>query len=599
MNGRYWDAGVDRDHVIAVALGERPADLVIRGGRLVDVHTGEIYPAGVAVAGGRIASVGEVEHLLGPDTTVVDAAGRYLVPGFVDSHVHIGASALAMTEFARLVVPLGTAAVVTDFYEPATMAGVAAMRFLLDETARTPLRVFLSPFCPAFGAPRDLERIDPDEFAEVLDWPECVEVREWYLSREHRGDPAERRIGRLAREKGVILSGHLAGLSGPPLRACVAAGIRSDHEARTAAEAIERARLGVAVQMRWSSGIREDMAELLTAITRHRLDSRLFMFSTDEEDVDEIADLGHLDHRVRAAVAAGVAPVDAIRMASLNAATFLGVAGELGSVTPGRLAFVNLVEDLADMRVSAVVAGPRVVGEHGRYVADLPSEVTYPADFHDTVRVGRELATADFAVAAPDGRATVTVRAIGLGAGSPRWKERLLDMPVVGGAVPADPGRDVAKVAVIERHRATGRSAVGFLQGFGMRRGAFGSSFNPVALNIGVVGADDADMALVANRISELGGGFVAALDGRVLAEAPLPILGFLSAAPAPEVAAAFRAVRSAIADRLGCALPGLYTTFGFLLLPVGPGLHIVADGLVRVDYGEDTVRTPLPVLVG
>lgn len=593
----YYDAGTTRDDLVSVALGERPADLLIRGGQLLDVHTGEIYPAGVAVAGSRIAAVGDVERCAGPRTVEVDAGGRYLVPGLVDSHVHIGASALVMTELARLLVPFGTAAIVTDFYEPATMMGAPAMRLLLDEAAGTPLTVYFSPFCPAYGADRPLDRVSPEEFADALGWPECVEVREWYLSRERGGHPAERMIGERARQAGVILSGHLAGLAGPQLQASVAAGIRSDHETATAEEALARARLGVAVQVRFSSGVRTDMADILRALTRYRVDSRMFMFSTDEEDVDEIADLGYVDHRVRAAIAAGVAPVDAVRMGSLNPATFLGVTGDLGSITPGRLAFVNLVDDLAGFRISTVVAGAQVVGRGGRYVGAPLTPTRYPDRYRDTVNVGRRLTAADFAVPAPAGRESASVRVIGRGAAG--WEERHLALPVHGGQVRPDPERDVAKVAVIERHLATGTSAVGFLQGFGVRRGAFGSSFNPVALNIGVVGASEADMTVVANRIAELGGGFVAALDGRVIAEVALPILGFLSAEPAERVVAGFRAVRAAIAEHLGCAVPGLYTTLGFLLLPVGPGLHIVADGLIRVEPGEDAVLTRLPVLVG
>lgn len=595
MTGSYWDPSPHRDAQIEVALGERPADLVIRGGRLVDVHTGEIYPADVAVAGSRIAAVGDVGRCIGDGTRAVDATGRFIVPGFIETHFHIGASALTMTELARLLVPFGTAAVVTDFNEPAAMRGTQAMRFFLDEAAPTPLKVYLSPFCPSFGEGGTRNSIAPAEFEATLDWPETVEVREWYLSREYGGSDGERAIGARARATGLILSGHMAGMHGPMLQACVAAGIRSDHEATTAEQALARARLGVAVQIRFSSGIR-DLEEILRAIVEHGCDSRPFMFSTDEEDVDDIAALGHIDHRVRTAIAAGIAPVDAIRMGSLNAAEFLGVTGDLGSVTPGRLAFVNVVDDLARVRVSTVVAGSRVVAQGGRYVAELPSDVTYPPAFYDSVNLGR---APDFAVAAPDGASTATVRAIATRRDRPAWKEEHVELPVRDGRVLVDAEQDVAKVAVLERHHGTGRMGVGFVKGWGVERGAFGSAFHPVNMNVGIVGADDADMALVANRIAELGGGFVAALDGDVIAEVALPILGYLSAEPAGEVVAGFRAVRAAVADRLGCAVPGLYTALGYLLIPVAPGLHVLAAGLERLEYTADgEVRTPLPVLV-
>ncbi len=596
MSRTWWDDGADRDLPLAVALGERPADLAIRGGRLVDVHTGEIYAADVAIAGGRIAAVGDVERCVGEQTRIVEADGRHLVPGLIDTHFHIGSSALAMTEMARLLVPFGTAALVTDFYEPSITNGVDAMRFLLDESARTPLRVYLSPFCPAYGDPANLSVVTPEDFEQVMDWPECAEVREWYVEREHRGDGSERRIGAGARRRGLRLSGHLAAVHGPQLQAAAAAGIRSDHEVATAQEALERARLGIAVQMRWSSGSRDVMQEILRALVEHRCDSRMFMFSTDEEDVDDFADLGHVDHRVRMAIELGVPAVDAIRMGSLNAAVHLGATADLGSVAPGRLAFVNLVDDLARFHISTVVAGGQVVGEQGRWVAEPFPALDYPPDFHGTIRIGRELAPADFRIPVEGAPAQVTARVIGA-LGDERWEERHLELPAAGGELRADPERDLAKVAVVERHRASGKLGVGLLQGFGLRAGAFASSFYPVGMNVGVVGVDDADMALAVNRIAALDGGFVAVRDGRVLAEVPMPLLGYLSSAPAEEVADGFRTVRRAIAE-LGCRIPGLYTVLGYLLLPVSPGLHIGIDGLVRVAYGEEEARTPLEVVV-
>lgn len=269
---------------------------------------------------------------------------------------------------------------------------------------------------------------------------------------------------------------------------------------------------------------------------------------------------------------------------------------DLGSVTPGRLAFVSIVDDLASFTVKTVVAGSQVAGEDGRYAGAPFEPVAYPASFRDTINLARPATPADFAIPAPDGRAQVTARVIG--AAPDGWQELQRELPAADGHVHAALERDIVKVAVIERHEASGKVGTGLLQGFGLKRGAFGTAFHPVAMNLGIVGANDADMALVANRIAELHGGFVAALDGEVIAEVPLPLLGYLSSEPAETVVAEFRAVRATIAERLGCAVRGLYTTLGFLLLPVSPGLHVVADGLVRVEYGERTERTPVPVIV-
>lgn len=591
MSARYWDASPLRDDVVAVALGERPADLVIRGGRLVDVHTCEIRPAGVAVAGSRIAAVGEVERCIGDGTTVVEAEGRYLVPGFFDCHLHVGPTSLVMTEFARLVVPMGTAAIVTDFGEALAMRGPEAVRFFLDETARTPLTAYLSPF---YYWVAKAGVLPDEEFAAMLTWPETVELREWLVASERN---EERHMGIRARELGLKLCGNLTPMPDPALQASVACGAHSDHEARTAEQALARVRLGVAEQLRWSSSTRDHhMTDMLRAVVEHRVDTRMFMFSSDEFDLDDGAQLGHIDYRIRLAIKLGVPPVQAIQMASLNAASYLGVTGDLGSVSPGRLAFVNLVDDLADVRVSTVVAGPQVVAQDGRFVGELAAPTTYPPEFLNTVSIGASKTADDFRVRAPDGAASATARVIDTSEHR-RYDELLAELPVRDGAVGVDVERDIAKVAIVERHRGTGAVEVAFIKGYGVRAGAFGTSY-PGRQNIVMLGADDGDLAVVANRIAELGGGFVAARDGEVLAELALPVFGLLSTTPAEEAVAAYLAVLAAIAE-LGCTTEGLYTQLMVLCLPVIPGLHPSVDGLIRVDMvDEDQQVTPVaPIL--
>jgi adenine deaminase len=591
---RYWSDERDRRCLAAVALGEQPADLVIQGGRLVDVHTTEIYPADVAIAGCRIALVGEASACVGPDTDVIEAEGRYLAPGFIDTHFHIGATALVPSQLAAVMVPFGTAAIVTDFYEPGQMGGTSAIRLLLDESAQTPLRTYLSPFYVNLQTVPGLPGIPLPEFSEMLSWPECIELREWNAGVELAGGEATAAVADLARSLDIRLGGHLKGLHGAALQASVALGAQSEHEAHTAKEALDRARLGVAIQARFSSGRRQDLPNILEAITRYHCDPRLFMFCTDEEDVDELADLGHIDHRVRWAIELGVAPVDALRMASLNAAAYLGICGDLGSVTPGRLAFVNLLDDLSSCRVSTVIAGPRVVAESGIYLAPAPQPTGYPASYTSTVRVPARLAPADFAVPTTR-RSLAAARVIGVDPAVPGTRECRLDLPVLDGAVTPDAAQDVAKIAVVGRHDGSGRTGVGFLQGFGLERGAFGFSFHPGPFNIGLLGMNDQDMAAVANRIVEMQGGFVAVHDGAVLAEVALPIFGYLSDAPAEKVISAFRQIRQVIARQLGCAVPGLYTSFGYLCLPdVAPRLRMTAEGLQLVEPRESRMTSRL-----
>jgi adenine deaminase len=589
-----------RDELVAVALGEQPADLVIRGGRLVNVYSGEIYFADVAIAGERIAAVGDVERCLGPSTVIVEARGRYLVPGFIETHIHVGATSLTMTELARLLVPMGTAVLVTDFTEAGKMRGKSAMRFFLDEAARTPLSVYFSPFYTTLMGIEGRPGASLEDLVEMFGWRECLELREWNVFAQRNPNERLRSLADLARKHGKLLCGHLEGQSGPTLQASVASGVRSDHETATEQELLDRLRLGLAVQVRFSSGA--DNLAVLGALARTRVDTSNVMFATDEEDIDDIARLGHLDHRVRAAIAMGIAPMEAVRMATLNAANYLGVAGDVGGIAPGRRAFVNLVDDLREFRVTEVVSGPVVVARHGEYLGDLRAP-SYPEDFKNSIKLRTPLAASDFvvpvgdAVRAADG--SVDALVIGVEAYGVRTLAERAALPVVDGAVPAAPDRGIAKIAVVERHFASGKVGLGFTRGFGIRRGAFGSSYHPGPVQIGIVGVDDADMAAVANRIAELNGGFVAVVGGRVVAEVALPLLGFLSEERAEDVVASFRKVKQAIADELGADFEGLFTGLAYTCMPgVLPEVRISVDGPVSVDRREkELVVRPAPVL--
>jgi adenine deaminase len=580
----------DRADLVAVALGEAPADLVIKGGQLVDVYTGAVYRADVAIKGDRIAAVGDVDRCVGPDTEAVDAAGRYLAPGFIDTHIHVGASSLTMTELARFLVPKGTQVLVTDFTEAGKMRGKAAMRFFLDESARTPLKVYFSPFYTTFLGIEGRSSATLEELEEMLGWPETVELREWNVYAQRHPNERLRSLADLARRHGKLLNGHMEGQMGATLQASVAAGALSDHEAGTVEEGLARLRLGLALQVRFSSG--GDDLKVLEAIGRHRIDSSNVMFSTDEEDVDDIARLGHIDHRVRRAVEMGVPPVDAIRMATLNAATYLRKTADVGSITPGRLAFVNLLSNLRDLEVTEVVAGSRVVARGGEYLERLQAP-EYPESFHRTVVLKAPLTAADFRVPAPEGASgSVETLVIEARTFEVLTKAHREPLPVLDGAVTADPARGVAKVAVVERHFATGKVGKAFVRGLGVTAGAFGSSYHPGPVHIGVVGANDEDMAVVANRIAELQGGFVVAKGGRVVAEVPLPLLGFLSDRPAEVVVERFRAAKEAVRRELGAAPEGLFTTLAYLCMPgVLPEARISSDGPVLVHRGEKDLK--------
>ena len=548
---------------IAVARGDEPADLIVRGGRVLSVFTREWLETDVAVVDGYIAGLGDYEG-----AEAIDASGRYVVPGFIDAHMHLESPKLLPDEFARLVIPMGTTAVVADPHEIANVLGTDGVHWLLDFCGDLPLDVyFMAPSCvPAsrFESPRralttgDLEgllrRTHVLGVAEMMNFPGVV-----------AGEESELAKVRLARH----VDGHAPGLLGKRLNAYAAAGIRSDHEAITAEEGRERLRAGVWLLIREAS-----MARNLSALVPlvRELGPEHIAFCTDDRDPEDIAEDGHINGMVRRAVAAGVAAEDALVVATLNPARWHGLR-ELGALAPGYRADVLLLPDLEDFRPELVLKRGRPLGEIAR--PDVPEWV------RQTVRIA-PVASSDL-TAPSDGS---EIRVIGL-VPDQVVTEALVERPtVVDGFAVADPACDLAKIAVIERHLATGRVGVGFVRGSGLTRGALGSTVAHDAHNIVVLGASDEDMLAVVKRLVELGGGNVVVDDGRVVAECPLPVAGLLSDAPLADVIDQSRSCNEAAAA-LGWTGTTPFLTMSFLALTVIPSLKITDRGLVDVDRFE------------
>jgi adenine deaminase len=553
----------DLSRRLAVARGDEPADLVIRSGRVFCSFTREWLVADVAVVDGVVAGLGDYE---GRET--IDATGQFLVPGFVDPHLHIESSKLLIDEFARLVLPLGTTAIVADPHEIANVLGTDGVHWLLDESARLPLDVyFMASSCvPAssFESPRralttgDLEgllrRRHVLGLAEMMNFPGVV-----------TGTDAE--LDKLALASHV--DGHAPGLTGRLLNAYAAAGIRSDHEAATIEEGRERLRAGMWLLIREASSARnlEALVPLALEYGPHRI-----AFCTDDREPEHIADDGHVNAIVRDAVALGVPPEDAIVMASLNPAAYHGL-DHLGAIAPGRRADILVLPDL----VSFV---PERVLKRGRVPAEIPP-VTVPDWVKRTVNVG-ELSARDLVVPWRGGRA----RVIGLVPDQIITASLEDELSAADGHAVADPARDLAKIAVFERHLQTGRVGVGFVRGFGLERGAFGSTVAHDAHNLVVVGVDDASMLTAAERLRELGGGLAVAEGDAVLAELPLPVAGLLSDRPLAEVLDASRELGAAVRS-LGVTFPQPVQMLAFLSLSVIPSLKITDRGLVDVERFE------------
>jgi len=550
---------------LAVARGDEPADLVVRGGSVFSAFTREWLETDVAVVDGHVAGLGDYEG-----AEMVDASGRFVVPGFVDAHMHLETTKLLVDEFARLVLPLGTTTVVVDPHEIANVLGTDGVHWLLDACAELPLDVYFmaSSSVPAsrFESPRrplspgDLEgllrRRRVIGLAEMMNFPGVVS-----------GD--EHELAKLRLPGAEHVDGHAPGVVGKLLNAYASAGIYSDHEAFTIEEGRERLRAGMWLLIREASAAR-NLHALLPLATE--FGPQRIAFCTDDREPEHIAGDGHINSIVRDAVAAGVPAEDALVMATLNPATWHGLS-HLGAIAPGYQADLLLLRDLESFVPETVLKRGREVGEIRR--PEVPEWVKH------TVRV-RHVAAREFELPWEDGSARViAVIPDQIVTGS-----LVEEPPVEAGQAVADPERGLAKIAVVERHLGTGRMAVGLVRGFGLRSGALASTFSHDAHNIVVVGMDDQDMARAITRLSEIGGGVVVVEDRGVRAELPLPIAGIISDAPLQEVVEASRGCIEAAA-RLGCTLPSPFQTMAFLALSVIPSLKITDQGLVDVDRFE------------
>lgn len=574
-NDALRDEVGSRERAANVAAGRAAADLVLAGATLVDVFARCLRRADVAFAGDRVAYVGKVAHCQGASTEIVDCTGLYLLPGFVEPHFHAGFSQVSVERLAELLVPHGTVTLGACLSESGAIAGYAAIVDQLNRLRETALDVLLSPhFASALGP----GGCSPMDLMSLVDDGRCVEVREWSDPTLMRLTAELCEVWQTAVRRGRRIAGHLAGRSGPELQASVARGVRSDHEAMTVAEVLERVSLGLHVQIRQGSGLR-DMRNLLPAITEHGADPDLFSFCSDEQSLDDLATDGHIDGKLRQAVALGLDPIEAVRMATLNAARSMGVDDLYGSVVPARMASVVLVKDLTTFDVQMVFARGRLAAERGAYL--WPSDPTpYPAAWRDTVRIGHPLTSSCFRVPASDGPASV--RVIGVTPWTAFTEELIETILFRDGRI--DGNQEIAKLAIVDRYDGSGRMGLALIRGLQVQNGAVAATINPDAYDIMIVGADDDDMALAANRVAELGGGIVVVADGRIRAELALPLFGIVSDAPLAETVPAASAVAEAIRCWLGSPVKGLVALAGFCCLPAYPNLKLTSKGLIRSD---------------
>ena len=570
--------------LVEVAAGRAPADLVIRGGQWVNVHSREVIPGiDVAVADGRVAYVGpDAGPCIGPDTQVIEAAGRYMVPGLIDAHMHVESGMLTPAGFAAAVIPHGTTTIFHDPHEVANVLGLEGVRLMRDESLIQPISMFTQmPSCApsAPGLETTGQPITAGEVAQAMGWDGIVGLGEMMnFPGVAAGDPQMLAEIAATRAAGKTVGGHYASPDlGRSFHAYVAGGANDDHETTTEEQGVARVRQGMGCMMRLGSAW-YDVESQITAITERGLDPRCFILCTDDSHSGTLVHDGHMNRVVRHAIACGCDPLVAIQMATINPAQHFGLERELGSITPGRRADVILTSDLRALPVEAVIAQGRLVAEHGRLLVDCP-RIDWPASARDSVHLGKTLTAGDFEVRAEGDSARV--RVIGVVENQAPTRALVEDLPVRDGVI--QPRGDTCRIALVERHRATGGVVNGFVSGFGYRgRVAVASTVAHDSHHMIVVGTCRETMAAAANHLGAIGGGVTVFRDGAELATVALPIAGLMSDRPAEEVARDAQGIVAAMQD-CGCTLNNAYMQHSLLALVVIPELRISDLGIVDV----------------
>jgi len=557
------------EKIIRYGRGEEIADLLLKNGKVVNVFTAEIIQTDIAVAEGTIIGLGEGYDAVNS----IDLSGKYVCPGFIDGHLHIESTMLSPYQFTRAVVPRGTTAVVCDPHEIANVLGLDGIRYMLEASEALPLTVFvMAPSCvPATHLETSGAVLSAQDLAPLFDHPRVLGLAEMmnFPGVLYRVPEVLAKLD-VAAQRGLIIDGHAPGLTGRDLQAYIAAGIDSDHECTGPEEALERLRAGMYLFIREGS-TEQNLAALLPVVTRDN--ARRCLLVSDDRHPADLMDLGHMDYSARLAVQEGLNPIMAIQMVTLNAAERFRLY-DRGAVAPGYRADLVVLDDLKDFCVEKVFIKGNLVAEDGKALFSefpkaspvLPSVNLSPGDLNFEIPVQGEQA-----------------RVIGVVEG--QIVTDLLKLPIKCKAsmVTSDVERDILKLAVIERHRATGNMGLGLVKGIGLKRGALASTVAHDSHNLIVVGTDDTDMLIAAQALIEVGGGLAAAVDGKVLKSLPLPIAGLMSEAPFESVRTEMDDLLAAAHD-LGSLLKNPFMTLSFLALPVIPALRLTDMGLVDVD---------------
>lgn len=576
--------------LVDVAMGRKPADLVIKNGRWVCVQSGEIIPdTDIAVVGERIAYVGEdASHTVGEQTRVVDANGKYLVPGLLDAHMHVESGMITVTEFVRAVAPRGTTGMFIDPHEIANVFGLKGVKLMADEASTQPIHVWVQvpscvPSAPGLETPGS--SIGPVDVAEAMEWDQIIGLGEMmnfpgvYFSDQKMHDEMA-----ATREAGKVVGGHYAALDlGIPFHGYAAGGPEDDHEGTRKEDAVARVRQGMKAMLRYGSGWLDVEAQI-KAINDDKLDSRHFILCTDDSHSETLVNDGHMDRVLRHTISLGTDPMTALQMATINTAEHFGLARDMGMIAPGRYADILLVDDLNDFHPEQVYARGKLLAEKGRWEIELPPS-EYPEWATQSVNMKRPLTAEDFKLPVDPKLAGTDLTAHVIGVVEGQAPTRHLTMPVQADQeeIKIDLDRDLLKIALVERHKGTGGVVVGLVTGFGLEgKCALGSTVAHDSHHMIVVGTDEGQMALAANQLAAMNGGQVVIKDGELIGSVALPIAGLMSDKHAEEVAKEAASVLAGF-KACGCEIVNPNMQLSLLALVVIPELRISDLGLVDV----------------
>ncbi|MEM4176209.1 MAG: adenine deaminase [Nitrososphaeria archaeon] len=568
--------------LIDVAMGRLKADIVLKNANLVNVCTGEIIEADVAIKGERIAFVGEASHTIGDTTKVFDLNGKYVCPGFLDGHVHVESAMVTISQFARGVLPHGTTGVFIDPHEIANVLGVDGVKIMIDEGQHVPLRVYVTvPSCVPASFP-EFEtagaEIGPKEVEELMKYKNVVALGEMmnYPGIIYKDKKMLDEV-KVTLKNGKVVEGHFYG-NIMELNAYISAGISSSHESTSKEIGLAKARLGMYVMIREGSAWK-DLKEVIKIVTEERIDSRRVCLVSDDRHPDDIVYEGHLDHILNRAIEEGVDPVKAIQMVTINTAEHFNVDNEIGIIAPGKLADILVLDKINPLKVSMTFVGGKLIAKDGNMLEKV-SEYSYPLHVKETVKLKRPLTPNDFKIYAPYDTEKIKVNVIEVIEGSVLTRKHILEVPVINNEIIQNLDRDILKVATIERHKGSGEIGIGLVTGFKFKSGAVASTVAHDSHNLLVVGTNDKDMAYACNKLAEVGGGMIAVDKENVLALVKLPIAGLISDQPIENVCAQVKSLSDAW-KKLGCTMINPFMTMSLLALSVLPEIRITNKGLI------------------